>query len=79
MPIVVSNTNRDAQALHEADVHLDRLAREAERRDADEHRPAAVGQAVEDGDLVAARRELARDGEAGRAGADHGDALRRAA
>ena len=75
MPIVVSKTKRDAQALHQADVHLDRLARQAERRDADEHRAAAERQAVEDGDLVAAGRELAGDRQAGRAGADHRDTL----
>ena len=66
---------RHAEALDEPDVHLDRLARQAERRDADEHRAAAVGQAVEDGDLVALHRQLARDGEAGRAGPDDRDPL----
>ena len=65
----------DAQALDEADVHLDRLARQAERRDADQHRAAAEGQAVEDRDLVAAGRELAGDREAGRTRADHRDPL----
>ena len=60
----------DAEPLDEPDVHLDRLARQAERRDADEHRAAAVRQAVEDRDLVALRRELAGDGETGRPGAD---------
>ena len=66
---------RDAEPLDEADVHLDRLAREAEGRDADEHRPAGVRQAVEDGDLVALGRQLAGDGQPGRAGADDRDAL----
>ena len=65
----------DAEALDEPDVHLDRLARQAEGRHADEHRPAAVRQAVEDGDLVALRRELAGDGDAGRTGADDRDPL----
>ncbi len=65
----------DAEPLDEPDVHLDRLARQAERRDADEHRAAAVGQAVEDRDLVALDRELARDGETGRPGADDRDPL----
>ena len=37
--------------------------------------PPRVRQAVEDGDLVALRRQLARDGDAGRAGADDGDPL----
>ena len=65
----------DAEPLDEADVHLDRLARQAEGRDADEHRAAAVRQAVEDRDLVALRRQLARDGEPGRPGADDRDPL----
>ena len=65
----------DTEPLDEADVHLDRLARETEGGDADEHRPAAVRQAVVDGDLVALHRQLARDRDAGRTGADDGDAL----
>ena len=64
-----------AQPLDQADVHLDRLARQPEGGDADQHRAAAERQAVEDGALVALDRELARDGEAGRAGAHHRDAL----
>ena len=75
-PIVVSNTKRDAEPLDEPDVHLDRLARQAEGGDADEHRAAAVRQAVEDGDLVALGRQLAGDGDAGRPGADDRDPLR---
>ena len=55
-------------------VHLDRLAREAEGRHADEHRAAGVGQLVEDGHLVAGDGQLARHGDARRAGADHRDA-----
>jgi hypothetical protein len=51
----------DAEALDEADIHLDRLAREAERGHPDEHRAAAIREAVVDGDLVALRRQLARD------------------
>ena len=66
---------RDAEPLDEPDVHLDRLARQAERRHADEHRAAAVRQAVEDRDLVALHRELAGDRQAGRPGADHRDPL----
>ena len=65
----------DAEPLDQPDVHLDRLARQAEGRDADEHRAAGVGQAVEDGDLVALGRELAGDGESGRSRADHRDPL----
>ena len=64
-----------AEPLDEPDVHLDRLAREAERGDADEHRPAAVGQAVEDLHAEALEGQLAGDGDAGRAGADDGDLL----
>ena len=74
-PIVVSKTKRDPEPLDEPDVHLDRLAREAERGHADEHRAAAVRQAVEDGHLVALGRQLAGDREAGRSGADDRDAL----
>ena len=65
----------DAQPLDQADVHLDRLARQPEGGDADEHRAATEGQAVEHRELVALDRELARDREAGRAGADDGDPL----
>ena len=65
----------DAEPLDEADVHLDRLARQAERRDADEHRPAGIRQAVEDRHHEALQGELAGDGQPGRAGADDGDAL----
>src|SRR5215213_6261102 len=66
---------RDPESLDEPDVHLDCLARQAERRDADEHRPAAIGQRVEDGDLEALHRELAGDRQAGRPGAHDRDAL----
>src|SRR5439155_288936 len=66
----------DAEPLDEPNVHLDRLARQAEGRDADEHRPAAVRQAVEDGDPDALHRELASDRETGRSGTDDRDALR---
>ena len=54
---------RHAEPLDETDVHLDRLARKAEGRHADEHRAAAVRQAVEHRALVALHRELARDGQ----------------
>src|SRR4029079_12819312 len=60
----------DAQAFDEADVHLDRLAREAEGGNADEHRPAGVGQAVEDRDLLALGGQLAGHGQPGRTGPD---------
>ena len=75
MPIVGVEHEPDAQPLDEADVHLDRLAREAERRDADEHRAAAEREAVVDRDLVAVGGQLAGDGDAGRSGADDRDAL----
>ena len=74
-PIVRVEHEPDAQPLDQADVHLDRLARQAEGGHADEHRAAAVGQAVEDGDLVALHRQLAGDGQAGRPGADDRDPL----
>ena len=64
---------RDAQALHEAEVHLDGLPRQAEGGHADEHRAAREGQLVEDGHLVAGDGQLARDREAGGTGADDGD------
>ena len=64
-----------AESLNEAHVGLDCLARKSERRNADEHRAAAVRQAVVDGDLVALHGELARNGEASRPSTDHGDAL----
>ena len=41
---------RDPEALDEADVHLDRLARQTERGNADEHRAPGVWQRIEDGD-----------------------------
>ena len=63
----------DAQPLDQLEVHLDRLTRQAEGRHADEHRAAAVGQLVEDRDLVAGSGQLARHGDAGRAGADDRD------
>ena len=75
LPIVVLKTNVDAEPLDEADVHLDRLARQAERRHADEHRPAAVRQGVEDRAPEALHRQLAGDGDPGRPGADDRDAL----
>ena len=64
-----------AELLDEPDVHLDRFARQAEGGHADEHRPAAVRQAVEDGHLEALERQLAGDGDPGRSGPDHGDPL----
>ena len=72
-PIRVSKRKRDAEALHEPEVHLDGFAREAEGRHTHEHRAAGHGQLVEDGDLVAGHGELTGHGEAGGAGADHGD------
>ncbi len=64
-----------AEPLDEPHVHLDGLARQAECRDTDEHRAAAIREAVEDGHLVALGRELARDRQSGRSGAHHRDAL----
>ena len=66
---------RHPEPLDESDVHLDRLARQAERRDADEHRPAAVRQRVEDGAPEALHRQLAGDGDPGRPGPDDRDPL----
>ena len=64
------------EAFDEADVHLDRLARQPEGRDADEHRAAGIREAVVDGDLIALGRELAGDRDAGRSGPDDRDTLR---
>ena len=65
----------DAQPLDEADVHLDRLARKAERGHADEHRPAREREAVVDVHAVALHRQLARDRDARRPCAHDGDLL----
>ena len=75
LPIVVLKTKSHAEPLDEPDVHLDRLARQAERGDADEHRPAAVRQRVEDRALEALHRQLAGDRDPGRPGADDRDPL----
>ena len=64
-----------AELLDQPDVHLDGLARQAKCRDADQHRAAAVGQAVEDGDLEPLEGELAGDRNPGRAGSDDGDSF----
>ena len=64
-----------AESLDEAHVGLNCFARKSEGGNADEHRAAAVREAVIDGDLVALHGELARNGETGGAGTDHGDAL----
>ena len=64
-----------AESLDEADIHLDRLARQAECRHADEHRAATVREAVEDRDPVALHRQLTGDRQPGRPGADDRDPL----
>ena len=64
-----------AESLNEAHVGLDCFAWKSEGRNADEHGAAAVRQAVVDGDLVALHGELACNGEAGGAGADHSNTL----
>ena len=66
----------DPEPLDEADVHLDRLARQPERGHADEHRAAAVGQAVVDVDAETVQGELPRDRDPGRAGTHHRNFLR---
>ena len=63
------------KSLDEAYVGLNCFARKPEGRNADEHRAAAIRQAVVDGDLVALDGELACNGETGRTRANHGDAL----
>ena len=64
-----------AESLDEAHICLNCFARQSECGNANEHRAATVRQAVVHGDLVALDGELPRNGETGRAGADHGDAL----
>ena len=58
-------------------VHLlvDHFERQAEARDLRPDHAAGARVLVEHGDVVAERREVARDGERRRAGADAGDAL----
>src|SRR5438270_7302267 len=48
---------------------------QAEARDLCSHHAAALGVAVEHDAVIAERREVARDGQRGRSGADQGDAL----
>ncbi len=65
-----------AQALDQADIHLDGFAWQTERGHADEHRAAAVRQAVEHRALVALHGKLARDRESGWTCADDRDPFR---
>ena len=64
-----------AETLDEAHVGLNRFTRKSECRNADEHRAAAIRQAVVNGDLVALHGELARHRETGRASTNHRNAL----
>src|SRR5262245_43415400 len=65
----------DAEVEDVADLLVDDLLREPELRDLAADHAARLRVAVVDDDLVAERREVARDGEGRGAGADAGDAL----
>ena len=64
-----------ADADDVADLLVDHLFGQAEARDLAADHAAALSFAVEQHDVVAERREVARDGERGRAGADQRDTL----
>ena len=64
-----------ADADDVADLLVDHLLGQAEARDLAADHAAAAPLAVEDGDVVAERREVAGDGQRGRPGADERDAL----
>ena len=65
----------DAEVEDVADFLVDHRFRQAEARDLRADHAAGARVAVEDRDVVAERREIARDGERRGAGADAGDAL----
>ena len=65
----------DAEVEDVAGLLVDHLLGQAEARDLRADHAAGLRVAVEHGDLVAERREVARDGQRGRPGADAGDAL----
>ena len=64
-----------AQVEDVAGLLVDHRLGQAEARDLRADEAAGLGLAVEHRDLVAQRRQVARDGERGRPGADAGDAL----
>jgi hypothetical protein len=58
-----------------ADLFVEDFLGQAERRNVDAHQPAGPRQLLEDGDLIAERHQIVRDGERRRAGADERDLL----
>ena len=64
-----------AEVEHVAHLLVDHRFRQAEFRDLRAHEAAGFRFGIENGDIVAERRQIARDGEGGRSRADAGDAL----
>ena len=71
----LAEVHHGAEAGDVADFLVDHFFGQAEARDLAADHAAGLLVAVEDVDLVAERREIARDGQRGRAGADAGDLL----
>ena len=67
--------NLDAHVDDVADLFVEDLFREPERRDVDAHQPAGPRQLLENRDLVAERHEIVGDRQRGRSGADEPDFL----
>ena len=65
----------DAEIEDAVDLLVDHRFGQAEARDLRAHHAAALGVAVEHHAVIAERRQIARDGQRGRAGADQRDAL----
>ena len=65
----------DAEIDDAIDLLVGHRFRQAEARDLRAHHAAALGVAVEDHAVIAERRQIARHGQRGRAGADQRDAL----
>ena len=65
----------DAELEHVAGLLVDHFLGQAKARDLRADHSAGLRVAVEDDDFVAERRQVARDGQRRRAGADAGDAL----
>ena len=65
----------DAQVEDVADFLVDDLLGQAEARHLGAHEAAGLAIGLEHGDLVAQRRQIARDGQRSRPGTDAGDAL----
>ena len=70
-PMTWFDLDLDAEVLEPVDLALDDRLRQAELRDAVDEHAAGLVQRLEDRHAVAHLGEVGRDGEAGRAGADH--------